>query len=104
MTDRLAQLQTLHDADPDDPDLTYMIAMEHSKAEQLDEALRWLDRTIQLDAHYHYAYFQKGKLLGALNRDTEAREVIQLGLDRANAAGDSKASGELAELLVSMSG
>lgn len=104
MSDRLEKLIKLHDADPDDPELTYMLAMEHSKLERLDEALRWLDRTIELDPHYHYAYFQKGKMLAALNRDTEARQAIQRGLDQANTAGDAKASGELAELLASMSG
>lgn len=104
MSDRLGQLEKLHAAEPDDPELTYMLAMEYSKAERLDEALRWLNETLQRDPHYHYAYFQKGKVLGALDRDTEAREVIQHGLDRANAAGDTKAGGELAELLASMSG
>ena len=104
MDDRLEKLRRLHEADPNDPELTYMLAMEHSKAEQLEEAVRWLDRTIELDPHYHYAYFQKGKILGALSRDTEARDAIQTGLDRANAAGDAKAAGELADLLASMSG
>ena len=104
MTDRLDKLRQLHEADPDDPELTYMIALEHSKQDRLDEALEWLTRTIQLDAHYHYAYFQKGKMLGALNRDAEAREVLEQGLNRANSKGDAKAAGELAELLASMTG
>lgn len=104
MNDRLDQLRKLHETDPNDPELTYMLAMEHSKAQQLDEALRWLDRTIELDPHYHYAYFQKGKTLGALGRDAEARDAIETGLNQANAAGDAKAGGELAELLASMSG
>lgn len=102
MTQRLEQLRKLHDADPADADVVYMIAMEHSKAGDDEQALEWLDKTIALDAHYHYAYFQKGKAFGALGRDSEARDAIQEGLNQANAAGDAKAAGELGELLASM--
>lgn len=104
MSDRLTQLQKLHAADPNDAELCYMIALEHSKAGDVEEALRWLDRALELEPGFHYAYFQRGKLLGALGRDTEARETIKRGLNRANADGNAKAAGELADLLASMSG
>ena len=104
MPDRLDKLQQLFDADPNDAELAYMIGLEHSNREDLEEAVRWHDRAIALDDHFHYAYFQKGKLLGALGRDTEARETIQRGLDQANGAGDMKAAGELAGLLESLAG
>mgnify|MGYP006897402860 CR=1 FL=1 len=38
MSDRLAQLEKMHAADPADADLPYMIAIEHGNAERFDDA------------------------------------------------------------------
>ena len=102
MSERLNQLKKLHEADPSDPFLTYGIALEHGKAGELEEAVHWLDQTLSLDEHYHYAYFQKGKMLAELGRDDEARTVLREGISQARAAGDAKAEGELNELLESV--
>ncbi len=104
MTDRLSKLQQLHDADPADTDLSYMIALEHAKAGDHDAAIQWLDKTLAQDPHYHYAYYQKARTYAAMNRHDEAKRVIETGLDRANAKGDVKAASELAGLLDSLAG
>ena len=98
MSDRLAQLLKLHEADPADPFLTYGVAMEHVKAESFDDAVAWLDKTLERDAGYCYAYFQKAKALSALGREDDAREAVAAGIKAAKAAGDEKAFGELEEL------
>ena len=102
MTSRLDQLRKLHDADASDPFVTYGIALEHAKAGDRDEALRWLDETLKLDADYCYAYFQKGRLLGELGREEEARQAVRAGIERAKAAGDAHAASELEGLLESL--
>lgn len=102
MSDRLEQLQKLHQADPNDPFLTYGIALELSKAGQEEDALAWLDKTLERDAGYHYAYFQKGRVLSSLGRVEEARAVIRAGIDKASAAGDMHAASELSGLLQSL--
>ena len=63
MSDRLEQLKKLHDVDPNDPFLTYGIALELSKDDLLEEAVTWLDKTIAIDADYCYAYTRKPKCL-----------------------------------------
>jgi tetratricopeptide (TPR) repeat protein len=102
MTDRLTQLHELLETDPQDADLLYMIALEHAKAGALDEALAWLDRTLGRNAHYHYAYFQKAKLLAERGRDAEARQVLETGIQHAREANNDKAARELTELLKSL--
>ena len=104
MTDRLDALRKLHDADPRDAELPYMIAMEHSKAGRHEDAVEWFDKALALSASMHYAYFQKAKSLSALSRDTEARQTLTLGLTRATSDGNQKAAGEIADLLDSMAG
>ncbi|MBX2850813.1 MAG: hypothetical protein KTR15_03595 [Phycisphaeraceae bacterium] len=98
MTDRLEQLQKLHAADPNDADLPYMIALDYAKAGDTALALEWLDKTIALNAHYHYAYFQKAKLLDEDGEGADALAVLGDGIKMATEAGDAKALGELQEL------
>lgn len=99
MSDRLTKLQALFDADPTDPFVTYGIALEHAKMDRLDEAIEWLDRTLGLDEHYLYAYFQKAKLLSELGRDDEARAILTQGMTAAKQAGDDHAHSEMTELM-----
>lgn len=100
--ERLAKLQQLHQADPADPFLTYGIALEHAKAAQHDQALHWLDRTLQIDEKYCYAYYQKARVLLQLDQNDQARQVLTQGLGKAQAAGDQHAASEIRELLASL--
>ena len=104
MSGRLEQLQKLFEADPADADLPYMIALEHGKAGDTDEAIAWLDKTIALNAHYHYAYFQKAKLFDEDGEINQAVAVLDQGIELATKAGDTKALGELQELKLMMQG
>ena len=76
MPTRYEQLEKLHAADPADADITYMIAMEHTK------------------------------LNGPNGRDHQAvidwLATLKLGIEKANAAGDAKAVSELSELMATM--
>ena len=98
MTDRLAALTKLYDADPTDADTAYMIALEHAKTGGIDEALSWLERAIQTDPEHHYAYYQQGRLLHEAGRGAEALAALDAGIARASSAGAAKADGELRAL------
>ncbi|MEX0775848.1 MAG: tetratricopeptide repeat protein [Phycisphaeraceae bacterium] len=102
MSDRLDQLKKLHEADPADPFCTYGIALEHAKAGRRDDAIAWLDKTLELDGQYCYAYFQKGKILSEMGREDEARAVLELGMAVGRKAGNPDAlhaAEEMATLL-----
>ncbi len=102
MADRLDQLTQLYDADPNDPFLSYGIALELGKAERLTEAIDWLNKTLALDAHYCYAYYQKAKMQSAGGDDPAARQTLHDGMAAAEAAGDAHARDEIADLLNSL--
>ena len=98
MSDRLAQLHKLHEADPADADLPYMIGYEHGKAGDTADAIAWLDKALAIDPHHHYAYFQKAKMLDADGETADALAVIDQGIAMSREASDMKALGELQEL------
>lgn len=107
MPTRYEQLEKLHAADPADADITYMIAMEHTKLDGPNgrdhlAVIDWLDKTLALDENYLYAYFQKAKAQSALGDDEQATATLKLGVEKANAAGDAKAVSELSELMATM--
>lgn len=104
MTDRLTQLLKLREADPQDADLPYMIALEYAKADDAGLAVEYFDQALALNPHYHYAYFQKAKLLDSEGESEQALETIEQGIAMATKAGDGKALGELQELRSVMKG
>ena len=102
MTNRLEQLRRLHDADPSDPFVPYGMALEYAKIHQFDDALRWLDQTLQVDPQYCYAYYHKAKILSERGSQVEAKAVLTQGIQTATQAGDDHARSEMAELLEAM--
>ena len=92
---RIDQLHKLLERTPNDPFLTYGIALEHKNAGELDTAIEWLDKTLTLDAKYCYAYYQKGQVLEAQDKFDDARAVYIAGVKAAREAGDGHAQGEI---------
>ena len=102
MPNRLEQLQKLLAADPEDADVPYMIALEHAKAGDPAEAVTWLDKALLIDPGYHYAYYQKAKMLSEQGEDDDALAAVDAGIARASADCNAKAVGELQELRLAM--
>ena len=102
MASRLEQLAKLHQADPADAFLTYGIALENAKAGCLDEAIVWLDKTLEIDPDYCYAYFQKAVQIEAKGNKDAACAVLKDGIETAKKIGDEHACAEMTELLESM--
>lgn len=98
MTDRLAQLEKMLEADADDAFVTYALALEHLKAGRPDQAIHFLDRTLELDPRSHYAYFQKAKAYQGKGETDAAIAAADAGIASAQADGDAKALSELQEL------
>ncbi|MCX5661436.1 MAG: tetratricopeptide repeat protein [Planctomycetota bacterium] len=87
MPTRLEQLLKLHAADPADPFCTYGIALEHGKAGAFDQALTWLDKTLELDGNYAYAFFQKAKMFIEKGEEEQAKATLQNGIAAARKHG-----------------
>lgn len=101
---RMDQLQKLHAADPADADVLYMLAQEHAKAGQYDQAIQWYDRCIETDGHYHYAFYHKARAQQSADNESGAIVTLRTGLAAARKAGDAKATSEIAAFLDELGG
>ncbi|HEX8916797.1 MAG TPA: hypothetical protein VF796_30885 [Humisphaera sp.] len=91
---RLTKLLAMLDRQPGDPFTLYAVALEHKKAGDAEQALAFLDRTIQFDPGYCYAYFQKGQLLEPTDLEA-AKAAYRAGIAAATTKGDAHARSEL---------
>ncbi|MFG0330212.1 MAG: tetratricopeptide repeat protein [Phycisphaerales bacterium] len=100
--DRMAKLEKMLEAEPDDTFCLYSLAQEHAKRDDHDRAIEYYDRVLAIDENYLYAYFHKAKSLEAVDRMDDAKAELQRGVARARQAGDDKALGELGEYLTTL--
>lgn len=83
------------DRQPGDTFVLYAIALEHKKAGDNDRAVEFLDRVIQFDPGYCYAYFQKGQVLETTGDISGAKQAYEAGITAARTKGDAHALSEL---------
>ena len=96
---RFEALRKLLEIDNGDADVLYMMAQEHAKAGDHDEAVRWFDRCLSADPGYAYAYFHKARSLESAERVPDAVAALREGLRVARAAQDEKATSEIGAYL-----
>ena len=94
-SDRMRKLQSMIEKQPNDTFLLYGIALEHKKAGQTSEAIEFLNRVIQADPGYCYAYHQKGLIYESTGDNEAARQTYREGIAAAGQKGDLHAKGEI---------
>lgn len=94
-SDRLRKLQAMLEKQPNDAFLLYGVALEHKKAGRATEAIHFLDRVIQVDPEYCYAYHQKGLVHESTGDAGAARRSYREGIEAATRKGDLHAKGEI---------
>jgi len=94
-TPRLEQLLKLLEREPNDTFLIYGLALEYKKAGNLPRAIELLNRVIQLDSGYCYAYHQKGLAYEQAGDVAAARQAYRDGITAAVRKGDSHAKAEI---------
>ena len=95
MSERLQKLQAMLEKTPNDTFLLYAIALEHKKAADYPEALRWFDRVIQVDPGYAVAYHQAGLTHEAAGGLDAAKRAYRDGIAAAERKGDHHAADEM---------
>ena len=88
--------------EPKDPELRYMLAMEHASEGNDAEAARCFEEMIAVAPNYPAAYHMGARTLVRLNRISEAQAMLQRGIPAALAQGNSHAAGEMQELMESL--
>ena len=100
--DRLPLLENMLQQQPRDPFLLYGIAMEHKKKADFAKAIEFLNRALQADPNYSYAYYQRGQVHEEMGEVDAAKESYRLGIDVARVSGDAHAHSELQTALEMM--
>jgi cytochrome c-type biogenesis protein CcmH/NrfG len=99
---RKQRLEEMLAGDPSDPEVRYMLAMEHVSEGDDAGAVRCFRELLQVAPSYAPAFHQAGRALHRLGRLTEAREVLQQGIPAALQQGNQHAAGEMQELLANL--
>ena len=94
-TPRMEQLRRMLERDPNDPFLLYAIALEHKKAGDATQAIEFLNKVVQVDPGYCYAYHQRGLTYESLGDLEAARRAYREGIEAATRKGDAHARSEI---------
>ncbi len=95
MVDRLAMLEKMAAARPQEPFPQYGLAMEYRKLERYAESWEAFELLIERHPDYVPSYLMAGNLLAQMGRGGDARALLQRGIAAADAAGDDHARGEI---------
>jgi cytochrome c-type biogenesis protein CcmH/NrfG len=99
---RKDQIEEMLKDEPNDPELRYMLAMEHASTGHDAEAVRCFEDLIVRCPHYAPGFHQGGRTLARVGRIDEARAVLRKGIPVALEQGNEHAAGEMQELLASL--
>ena len=99
-TDRLRQLQQMLQREPNDTFLLYGIALEYKKAGDNKQAIEYLDRVIEIDSGYCYAYHQRGLAYESEGDIESAKRSYREGMEAARKKGDEHARQEIEAALM----
>ena len=92
---RLPQLIKLHEQDPSDVDLLYMIGHELSREGKHLEAIDWLTRYTERGTDVGAAFGLIADSCDELGRHEEARAALKWGIEAARRAGHPTMAGEM---------
>jgi len=97
--DRIAALTEILAANPDDTFARYGLAMEYSKAGQIDEALKEYKTLVEKNPDYTPAYFMAAQTLASASRVAEAKRWLVDGISSASRTGNAHAQSEMTAML-----
>jgi E3 SUMO-protein ligase RanBP2 len=98
-SDRIAALERLLQARPEDARLRFGLAVEYEKAGRVDDAVRELRAYLDRTEDQGNAWGRLGALLRRLGRDEEARAAYRRGVEQALRHGHPSMAAELESAL-----
>jgi thioredoxin-like negative regulator of GroEL len=97
--DRIAALERMLQARPEDARLRFGLAVEYEKAGRVEDAVRELEGYLERTEDQGNAWGRLGALLRRLGRDEDARAAYRRGIEQALAHGHPSMAAELEVLL-----
>jgi tetratricopeptide (TPR) repeat protein len=97
--DRTEMLKQFLEQNPNDAFARYGLAMEYSRAGDIETALAEFKKLLEVHPDYTAGYQMAGQMLSAAGRYEEARQMLEFGIARAERAGNTHAQEEMQGLL-----
>jgi predicted Zn-dependent protease len=97
--DRVAMLTEILAGNPDDAFARYGLALEYSKAGQIEPALQEFKTLLEKNPDYTPGYFMAAQTLAGANRVPEAKRMLVDGITSARRTGNTHAQGEMTAML-----
>jgi predicted Zn-dependent protease len=100
--DRLAILNEILTQNPNDAFARYGLAMEYSKAGEVDRALGEFQKLLTANPDYTAAYFMAAQTLARENRIEEAKKMLGDGIASAKRTNNAHAQSEMEAMLAEL--
>src|SRR5277367_385260 len=97
--DRIGMLTEIVAANPADSFARYGLAMEYSRAGQIEQALAEFKTLIEKNPDYTPAYFMAAQALAKASRVDEAKRWLVDGISSARRTGNTHAQAEMTAML-----
>ena len=97
--DRLAMLNEILSQNPNDAFARYGLAMEHSKAGEVERSLEEFAKLLSTHPDYTAGYFMAAQTLVSANRVDEAKKMLVEGISSARRTGNTHAQSEMTTML-----
>lgn len=94
-TNRLDALKQMVTQDPSNSFARYGLAMEYSKAGNLDQAIAEFNALLSTDDSYVAGYYHAGQALEKLGNIEEARAMYERGMEACSRKGDAHTRSEI---------
>jgi tetratricopeptide (TPR) repeat protein len=101
--DRIAMLSEILTQNPDDAFARYGLAMEYSKAEEVERAMTEFSRLLSTHPDYAAGYFMAAQTLDKAGRIDEAKQMLTDGIEAAKRSGNGHAQSEMEGMLQTLS-
>jgi predicted Zn-dependent protease len=100
--DRLAILNEILTQNPNDAFARYGLAMEYSKAGEVERALGEFHKLLTANPDYTAGYFMAAQTLARENRVEEAKKMLADGIASATRTNNAHAQGEMEAMLAEL--
>ncbi|HVO79217.1 MAG TPA: tetratricopeptide repeat protein [Terriglobales bacterium] len=100
--DRVAMLNEILAENPGDAFARYGLALEYSKAGQLERALEEFGKLLSAHPDYTAGYFMAAQALAAVSRTEEAKKMLTDGIASARRTGNAHAQSEMEAMLAEL--
>ena len=100
--DRVAMLNEILAENPGDAFARYGLALEYSKAGDVQSAMQEFAKLLADHPEYVPGYFMAAQTLAAASRNDEARKMLTDGIAHARQAGNSHAQSEMEAMLADL--